>query len=109
MKANRISAKTLRRFWDTEKKAERLPATPRPHFVAFAAPVIVVGVEEAEADIADLDDAPIASAWGLSITAGDPLLAALREHHSDIDKPECHIAPELLRAAAVRSAEKGKQ
>ena len=123
-KANKVSTRTLQRFWSAQKRSGALSQTPRPHFAAFdhsaakpveiEAPVAEAVVDDAVTEFAGVSclsrhAAPIASAWGLAITAGDPLLAALREHHADIDKPECHIAPELLRAAAARSAEKGKQ
>ena len=123
-KLNKVSTRTLQRFWSAQKRANALPQTPRPHFAAFdhsaakaveiEAPIAEAVVDDDATEIAGVSclsrhAAPIASPWGLTITAGDPLLAALVEHHSDIDKPECHIAPELLRAAAARSAEKGKQ
>jgi hypothetical protein len=124
-KANKVSTRTLQRFWSAQKRSGALPQTARPHFAAFdhtavkAAEVEAPIVEAAGADdvieVAGVSclsrhAAPIASPWGLSITEGDPLLAALREHHADIDFADAHIAPELLRERDKRrAAAKGEQ
>jgi hypothetical protein len=90
-----IHAKKIKRFWQAEKAAGRLPDTPRPHFIASASRAKQAAQVAALWPIADDvdadddgeqrnfvdDDAPIGGAMGLCIPPGDPLLMALRLVH----------------------------
>ena len=73
-----LSERQVQRFWESEKRADRLPKSPRPHFAKFAA----LDLDDA-ADIDPADDAPIGGPMGVRIPDHDPLLAALIAQHSN--------------------------
>jgi hypothetical protein len=85
----KVSAILIRKFWECQRDAGRLPAqpTPRPHFADRCAtpaePVTEVDAIDPETDGIDFaaDDAPIGGPMGLRIPEGDPLLCALRLVH----------------------------
>ncbi len=78
-----ISEILVRKFWEAEREAGRLPPqpTPRPHFVERCrAPDPAEDVDLDTEDFAD-DDAPMSTPFGLRIPDPDPLLAALQREH----------------------------
>jgi hypothetical protein len=89
-----VSKNTVRRFWKEERIAGRLPAepTPRPHFVERSKPKPSV-VEPVDGDAIDDLGPPIGDPNPRYDAQCDALLAALREHHADIDNAEAHTAP----------------
>lgn len=109
-KRHHVSAggRVVRRFWESEKAAGRLPNKPRPHFIDCtpssalaidAAAAIEAGAAiDAAADMAldreiargeasaddPMDPRFAAQVYGCRVPDGDPLLAALiREHGND--------------------------
>ncbi|WP_315806952.1 MULTISPECIES: hypothetical protein [unclassified Bradyrhizobium] len=78
-----ISEILVRKFWEAEREAGRLPPqpTPRPHFIERCrAPDPVEDFDLDTEDFAD-DDAPMSAPFGLRIPDPDPLLAALQREH----------------------------
>lgn len=97
------SARAVRRFWETEKSAGRLPDAPRPHFVdcaAATAPVADVAIDiglavDRAADLAldreiavaeansdnPMDPRYAAAVYGCRVSDHDPLLARLIAVH----------------------------
>src|SRR4051812_1436354 len=80
-----VHARRIRRFWEAERRAARLPGGPRPHFLETAPREVRVALGADAADVAidyTADDAPIGGPLGVAIPAGDPLLRELQRHHS---------------------------
>jgi hypothetical protein len=97
-RANAISESTLRRFWDEERAAGRLPAAdvPRPHFAQHAKRTPAI---DALALVADNDDgSPIADPNPSFQAPCDALLTVLAAHHPELDHPGVQDVPaDLLR------------
>jgi AcrR family transcriptional regulator len=89
-KANGTSKNTVRRFWKDEREAGRLPDEARPHFADRCKAVADDDVKRLAEPIDVSDLTPIHAPNPRFIRQCDALLAALRTHHADLDRPAAH-------------------
>lgn len=79
-----VNSRRIRRFWESERGAGRLPEGPRPHFIDAASREVRIALGADASDVAvdyTADDSPIGGPMGVAIPLGDPLLRALQTVH----------------------------
>lgn len=93
-KRNRISERTVNRFWAEAKAEGKLPNTHRPHFPpAEAAPPGALFDRDDDLDSMTGDDDVRTDPADVAAIQAAASLTALRLAHPDLDHREAHVSP----------------